>query len=49
MEEWPPVTDSAVLAVVSAFAADNMLRNMIDRVLKRMEQKTEKTKDTEKT
>jgi hypothetical protein len=39
----------AVLAIVSAFAADKMLRNMIDRVLKRMEQKAEKTKDTEKT
>jgi hypothetical protein len=39
----------AVLAIVSAFAADKMLRNMIDRVLKRMEQKAEKSKDTEKT
>jgi hypothetical protein len=39
----------AVLAIVSGFAADKMLRSMIDRVLKRMEQKAEKTKDTEKT
>lgn len=38
----------AVLAIVSGFAADKMLRNMIDRVLKRMEQKAEKTKDSEK-
>jgi hypothetical protein len=38
----------AVLAIVSAFAADKVLRNMIDSVLKRLEQKAEKTKDTEK-
>ena len=37
----------AVLAIVSGFAADKMLRNMIDKVLKRLEQKAEKTKDTE--
>ena len=38
----------AVVAIVSAFAADKILRNMIDSVLKRLEQKAEKTKDTEK-
>jgi hypothetical protein len=38
----------AVLAIVSAFAADKVLRSMIDGVLKRMEQKAEKTKDSEK-
>jgi hypothetical protein len=38
----------AVLAVVSGFAADKILRSMIDGVLKRLEQKAEKTKDTEK-
>ena len=38
----------AVLAVVSAFAADKVLRNMIDGVLKKLEQKAEKTKDTKK-
>lgn len=35
----------AVLAIVSAFAADKVLRTMIDSVLKRLEQKAEKTKD----
>jgi len=38
----------AVLAIVSGFAADKVLRNMIDTVLKRLEQKAEKTKDAEK-
>ncbi|WAC08709.1 MAG: hypothetical protein OS130_05825 [Thermodesulfobacteriota bacterium] len=38
----------AVLAIVSGFAADKILRNMIDKVLKRLEQKAEKTKNTEK-
>ncbi|HEX9911498.1 MAG TPA: hypothetical protein VGA86_11465 [Desulfatiglandales bacterium] len=39
----------AVLAIVSAFAADKILRSMFDKVLKKLEQKAEKTKDTEKT
>jgi hypothetical protein len=38
----------AVLAIVSGFAADKVLRNMIDTVLKKLEQKAEKTKDAEK-
>jgi hypothetical protein len=38
----------AVLAIVSGFAADKILRNMIDSVLKKLEQKAEKTKDSEK-
>jgi len=38
----------AVLAIVSAFAADKVLRNTIDCVLKRMEQQAEKTKETAK-
>jgi len=38
----------AVLAIVSGFAADKILRSMIDGVLRRLEQKAEKTKDTEK-
>ena len=37
----------AVLAIVSGFAADKILRNMIDTVLKKLEQKAEKTKDTD--
>jgi hypothetical protein len=37
----------AVLAIVSAFAADKVLRTMIDSVLKKLEQKAEKTKDTD--
>jgi hypothetical protein len=32
-----------VLAIVSGFAADKVLRDMIDRVLKRLEEKAEKT------
>ena len=36
----------AVLAIVSGFAADKILRSMIDGVLKRLEQKAEKTKDS---
>lgn len=39
----------AVLAIVSAFAADKILRSMFDKVLKKLEQKAEKTKDSEKT
>ncbi|MEW6387867.1 MAG: hypothetical protein AB1491_10175 [Thermodesulfobacteriota bacterium] len=38
----------AVLAIVSGFAADKVMRNMIDGVLKRLEQKAEKAKDSEK-
>lgn len=38
----------AILAVISGFAADKVLRNMIDAVLKKLEQKAEKTKDTGK-
>jgi hypothetical protein len=38
----------AILAIVSGFAADKILRNMIDKVLKKMEQKAEKSKDSEK-
>jgi hypothetical protein len=38
----------AMLAIVSGFAADKVLRNMIDKVLKKMEQKAEKGKDSEK-
>jgi hypothetical protein len=36
------------LAIVSAFAADKVLRNMIDQVLKKLEAKAEKTKNTKK-
>ena len=36
----------AVLAVVSAIAADKLLRSTIDSVLKRLEQKAEKTKES---
>lgn len=36
----------AVLAIASGFAADKVLRSMIDRVLKRLETKAEKNKDT---
>jgi hypothetical protein len=36
----------AVLAIVSGFAADKILRSMIDGVLKRLEQKAEKAKDS---
>jgi hypothetical protein len=38
----------ALLAIISGFAADKLLRNMIDSVLKKLEQKAEKTKDSEK-
>lgn len=38
----------AMLAIVSGFAADKILRNMIDNVLKKLEQKAEKNKDSEK-
>ncbi len=38
----------AVLAIVSGFAADKILRSTIDSVLKRLEQQAEKAKDTEK-
>ena len=38
----------AILAIVSGFAADKILRTMIDGVLKRLEQKAEKTKGGEK-
>jgi len=37
----------AVLAIVSGFSADKILRSMIDQVLKKLEQKAEKTKDSE--
>ncbi len=36
----------AVLAIVSAFSADKILRSMFDKVLKKLEQKAEKTKDS---
>lgn len=36
----------AILAIASGFAADKVLRSMIDRVLKRLEEKAEKTKET---
>ena len=36
------------MAIVSGFAADKLLKGMIDSVLKRMEQKAEKTKDSGK-
>jgi hypothetical protein len=36
------------VAIVSGFAADKILRTMIDGVLKRLEQKAEKTKSVEK-
>jgi len=35
-----------IIAVISGFAAEKILRNMIDRVLKRLEEKAEKTKET---
>ena len=38
----------AVLAIVSAFAADKVLRNTIDSVLRRIAQQAEKTKETPK-
>lgn len=38
----------AILAIVSGYAADKVLRNMIDNVLKKLEQKAEKSKDSEK-
>lgn len=38
----------AILALASGFAADKVLRNTIDRVLKRLEEKAEKTKETKK-
>jgi hypothetical protein len=38
----------AVLAIVSGFSADKILRSMFDKVLKKLEQKAEKTKDSEK-
>jgi hypothetical protein len=38
----------AILAIVSGFAADKVLRNMIDNVLKKLEQRAEKTKDSQK-
>jgi hypothetical protein len=37
-----------VLAIVSGFAADKLLRDMFDSVLRKLEQKAEKTKDSEK-
>jgi hypothetical protein len=37
-----------VLAIFSGFAADKILRDMIDGVLKKLEQKAEKTKESEK-
>lgn len=37
----------AILAVVSGFSADKLLRGMIDAVLKRLEQKAEKTAKSE--
>lgn len=36
----------AILAVVSGFSADKILRGMIDKVLKRLQEKAEKTKET---
>ncbi len=38
----------AVLAIASGFAAEKILRSTIDGVLKKLEQKAEKSKDTEK-
>lgn len=38
----------AILAIVSGFAADKILKNMIDSVLKKLEQKAEKIKDSSK-
>lgn len=38
----------ALLAIISGFAADKLLRNMIDSVLKKLEQKAEKSKESEK-
>ncbi len=35
-----------ILAVVTGFAADKVLREMFDRVLRRLEEKAEKTKET---
>ena len=37
----------AVLAIVSGFSADKVLRSMFDKVLKKLEQEAEKTKDSE--
>jgi hypothetical protein len=36
----------AFLAIISGFAADKILKNMIDSVLKKLEQKAEKSKET---
>jgi hypothetical protein len=38
----------AILAIASGFSADKILRGMIDRVLKRLEEKAEKGKETPK-
>ena len=38
----------AILAIVSGFAADKILKSMIDSVLKKLAQKAEKTKDSVK-
>lgn len=38
----------AILAIISGFAADKILKNMIDTVLKKLEQKAEKTKESTK-
>jgi len=35
-----------VLAIASGFAGEKLIRNMMDRVLKRLEEKAEKTKET---
>jgi len=37
-----------VLAIASGFAGEKLIRNMMDRVLKRLEEKAEKTKETKK-
>ena len=37
----------AVLAIVSAFSADKVLRSMFDKVLKKLEQKADKGKDSD--
>lgn len=37
----------AVLALASGFSSEKILRSMIDRVLKRLEQRAEKTKETQ--
>ncbi|MBI5193796.1 MAG: hypothetical protein HZA08_10200 [Nitrospirae bacterium] len=36
----------AILAIASGFSADKLMRGMIDRVLKRLEENAEKTKET---